>query len=159
LARLHMPMDNMGGHLSPTLAILATLADLAAAHPRLLLEHGAGSQAAFLALPSGATQARAAESTFEATLSVAPAGTLDEVTLEIQYLKPVAVRREVLELELPARTARALRRDGTLAELPSVSLLDAWSPKYLEASSPAGTVALLGGDDIEAMAVQRGAES
>jgi hypothetical protein len=119
---------------------------------QLVVDHGAGAHAH--ALAAGQPVETPA---FTAHLDKAPAGALDEYTLTITYRQPANVRRETLEIELPAPSgARVIFRDGRLRELNGSPLhMDAFGPKYIEAMSESGSIVLVATGELEGFAAQK----
>jgi hypothetical protein len=137
---------------------LVALAQLAAAQPVMVLDHGSAARHPLhlaAAADEAVKSAVALGPSYVATVTESPGGALRAVTVEIHYAKPVAVRHEWIELDLPAGEARAIGRDGGLHDLPPVLHIDAWSPKYLEARAGDRATVLVGGDDLEGVSFER----
>src|SRR5262245_526633 len=119
---------------------------------QLVVDHGAGAHAHSL------TAGKPLETpAFTAHLDKAAGGALDEYTLTVTYRQPANVRRETLEIELPAPSgARTIFRDGRLRELNGAPLhMDAFGPKYIEAMSENASTVLVATGGLEGFAAQQ----
>jgi len=155
------------------LAVLAQAASAPAAEPSrlpaiepvLFLDHGAltphrhAPRPRFVPGESGTLRASVQGPSYTATLTETRAGPLRAFTIEIRYTKPVSVRHEWIEVDLPAESATALGRDSVLHDLRPVLYLDTYAPKYVATQSHGRTLVLVGGDDLEGMALHRGPHS
>jgi hypothetical protein len=140
--------------------VCALVAPLTMGEPRLFFDHGAANpqprvEFRFTGSQDGELHGAVETPSYHADLSVRAQDGGRAIELTVRYRKPVSVQHEWIELVLPADSARALGRDGALHELPPLLRLDAWSPKYLEASTAGGTVVLTAGDEFEGMAMER----